>query len=1333
MKRLPQRTLSRILVIIWPVVSFFTGSIQASAQSTLTGIVTHSLSGAGIVGARVTVNGMTTRTITGGIYSITVIPGTYPVTCAKPGFDTMLTAPLTFQQGSTVTWNFQLEETACAPAGGMALLDPYGQSVQITWEEPEGQYEALYDDGIQDNFTVWAVQGNMNGVRFTPLDWPVKITGGSVHIGNSSNYQPGSNPLVPFQVAVYKANGTGGMPGTLIGGPYDVIPLALGWVDFTFPDTVVVSAGDYYLVMIQGGNAPNAAGIAVDLTASQFRSVQRFVTGGGPWTPAGGNFMLRALAIGAGGPALLKENGESLTGYKVWRLRQGEEQNPVVWTELGETSNLTFTDPGWPSFPCGPYIWGIKAGYTGNRWSPVAFTNILPKCWTSGVTVVTSLTCEAGNKGGTGVRLKNMVYPDTCYNATLDTSGTIQFPSVWKGTYELRLVKFGYDEQSFTLPVSHDTTVGVLLLQENPPPRELEVGEKSLVAHWLVPEYKKDFLYEEWSSAGFTENGWTREGGYNWVISTVTGNPLPSAMFGWSPQVVNYSQTLTSREINTENAPVITLKYDIMLDNFGTTTENQMALEAWDGMSWNVLATYDNQSGSLPWYSAEQDLSSYSGLPLRIRFRATGGNSFDINGWYVDNILVSGSETAAGLANCILGYNVYLDNVLSGFTTDSKYTIPGEQVQYGQPYNCCVNAVYGSGWSENVCVLFTSLFLWPPLNLGAEIIENSVLLSWDQPEMPDTAGQMVTPPGLTGYRIYRNSQLIDSVADPGTVTFYDLQLEPGTYEYEVSAWYDLTEYGLPGQYDESMRTGPVTVEMNYGRPLPFIETWGHASFLFNEWQFVPSQGNWTINTAEGEPLPCAEFSRDPALSIYKHQMRSPALDGTPYQCGNIFLDFDLCSGFISPTGEERLTAEIYYDDEWHTLGTFLNDTALEWLHVSYDISDAAGKGFLIGFTASGNNSQDILQWRVDNIYAYAVCFGPTGLQGDVQGYDVHLSWIPPDCTGANIYLDEDFEGLLFPPVSWTRITNDPVSTWTHTNALSPVGVHGGEYSAGLLWDYNHQDEWLIAQNVIVNGNLTFWSYAYQGSVHNDHYYVKISADEGQTWDVLLDLSALPPYPGPGGYNQWNEPYVVDLSAYLGDVVSIAWHATDGDGQGLWYSWAIDDCKVGDVKRMPGNDPSAGNLRNTDAPAGLLGYDVFRRDSGYPEFLKINTNTVSDTFYIDQGLDPGEYEYFISPVFAECNLSYSSDTILTDVVTGQEEQMPKTEVEVYPVPASAYIYINTNFDAVSAELFSLTGTLLLQMNADGYTNIMNVSQIAHGTYLLRIRSESGSYYRKVVIK
>ncbi len=1315
--------------MIWVVCGL---SMGAQAGGTLTGVVTNLVTGTGIVGARITVNGLVTYSVSNGVYSLTVDPpGTYSVGCTKAGYNGFTSPPVTITSGSTSVLNIQMQEQANSPESAMAGLDTAIQTVHVNWSLPVGDYELLYDDGIQDQFSVWATQGNMNGVRFSPPGYPAQIRGGSVNLGTSSNYPPGSNPLVPFQVAVFDATGPSGLPGTMIGGPFDIVPTHYGWFEFTFPVTVTVTSGNFYLVMIQGGNAPDAAGLAVDLTYPQFRSVQRFIAGGGPWVPAGGNFMLRAVVEGPGGPVDFTDESDALLGYHVWRLRQGEEQNPIVWADLGMTDQLTLDDPAWPGFPCGAYLWAVKARYSGDRYSAVTWSNVVQKCWTSAVTVQAELTCLSGDKSGTGVRLNNLVYPDTSYVSVMDTSGIVLFPNVWKGTYHLVMEKFGYQTQTLILPVSHDTAVTALLLQEKPPPRDLEMGEKNLVAYWRLPEYRQVLFSEDWTSASFQTNGWTPEGGNNWVISSVAGNPAPSAMFGWSPQVFNYDQSLVSPEIDTRFAPVLLLGYDITLDNFGTTTDNEMAVEVWDGTGWAEVASYNNHTGSIPWKNEVVDVSAFAGLSLSFRFRATGGDSYDINAWNIDNIRLEGSETQAGLMNCVLGYNVYLDQVLSGFTTDTKYTIPGDQVRYGQTYNLCVNAVYGSGWSDLACVPFTSLFLWPPKELNGTVIENSIELTWAKPEMHDSTGQMVTPPGLVGYRIYRNSVLIDSVTSPETLFYYDLQLEPGNYSYEVTARYDLALYGFPGQFDESMPAGPVTFLINFGRPLPFAEPWNKASFSYNNWQFVPEQGNWTINTAAGNPAPSAQFSWDPLRTDYKYSLQSPALDGTPYHCGTICLDFDLSAEVINPTGHEKLNVELYYDDMWHNVAAFQNDSSFTWSHRTIDISEVAGHGFLIGFKANGSNSADIQYWRMDNIYVHAVCFGPTDLEPDAQGFDVHLTWRPPDCTGSNMYLSEGFEGGIFPPESWARVITDTASTWAQMSALSPVGAHSGSYSAGVIWDYVHQDEWLIAENVVVNGNLEFWSFGFQGSVHMDHYYVKISTDEGLNWTILADLSAMPPYPGPGGYNQWNEPYVIDLAAYLGDVVSVAWQAIDGDGQGLWYSWAIDDCYIGNKKLDPKPAKHQGAGHSPDVPETLMGYNIFRRDPGTSDFLRVNVNTVSDTFYVDPGLNPGQYEYYISPVFNECTESVTSDTSLVDVITSV---IPPGEslLRVYPVPASDHLTIECPQQIMSLKLLDINGSTILTREPFEEQAVIDVAGIPAGSYVLFIITASECYHHVVII-
>ena len=205
----------------------------------------------------------------------------------------------------------------------------------------------------------------MNAVKFTPLGYPVTVTGGMVNIGVAADYPAGSTLFVPFQMAVYDASGPGGMPGVVIAGPVDVLPANFGWINFSIPSAPVITSGNFYLVMIQGGDAPNATHLAVDETNPQLRSYSDFVTAGSfPWYPGEGNFMIRALINGPGGPSASYSPG-SITGFMVSRLMQGEEQNPLIWTQLGLVTSSPIPDNSGSSLPCGPYRWETQAIYTG--------------------------------------------------------------------------------------------------------------------------------------------------------------------------------------------------------------------------------------------------------------------------------------------------------------------------------------------------------------------------------------------------------------------------------------------------------------------------------------------------------------------------------------------------------------------------------------------------------------------------------------------------------------------------------------------------------------------------------------------------------------------------------------------------------------------------------------------------------------------------------------------------------------------------------------------------------------------------------------------------------
>jgi hypothetical protein len=107
--------------------------------------------------------------------------------------------------------------------------------------------------------------------------------------------------------------------------------------------------------------------------------------------------------------------------------------------------------------------------------------------------------------------------------------------------------------------------------------------------------------------------------------------------------------------------------------------------------------------------------------------------------------------------------------------------------------------------------------------------------------------------------------------------YFDLNLDPGTYTYHITAVYDLTPYGFAGQTGESMIEGPISVDVIYGYELPFVENFTTGVFETNQW--TTNGGNWSIAGQAGNPAPAAQFSYSPVQTDYAQSIESYWLIG----------------------------------------------------------------------------------------------------------------------------------------------------------------------------------------------------------------------------------------------------------------------------------------------------------------------------------------------------------------------------------------------------------------------------------------------------------------------
>ena len=109
------------LVLIF---SFILAPGFTQTPGTLTGIITNCVTGAPVVGAKVTVGTLYTFSVFGGIYSLSINPpGTFTVGCVKSGFDLYTSSPVVFGSGVTINLPICLNESANPPALVVAALD----------------------------------------------------------------------------------------------------------------------------------------------------------------------------------------------------------------------------------------------------------------------------------------------------------------------------------------------------------------------------------------------------------------------------------------------------------------------------------------------------------------------------------------------------------------------------------------------------------------------------------------------------------------------------------------------------------------------------------------------------------------------------------------------------------------------------------------------------------------------------------------------------------------------------------------------------------------------------------------------------------------------------------------------------------------------------------------------------------------------------------------------------------------------------------------------------------------------------------------------------------
>lgn len=317
---------------------------------------------------------------------------------------------------------------------------------------------------------------------------------------------------------------------------------------------------------------------------------------------------------------------EQITGLacadvKLYAFTEDQEGNLIIreiemgsWQLTGVTLDVTSISSGTGSPGGLDIIWGMP-------WSQASTL-----CGIVRNDVVFGFLIEDDNNYHPDGYMGNNIY---------DENGWIDFVPAWWGFYQFPKPELP-SEMVFYVDAMYN-------LEEYGYPGDTGYSEKAGPAYYIDLYGNELDLYEDWSDLSFDTNQWTT--GSNWYISHNFGNPKYAATFRGLPNLEEYSSSLLSFPLFTDNDTScrIMLEYDIMLLDDTPTGEQSFDIEIWTHktQTWKLLKHYEN--GDL-WEDHQHD--SIDITPdaadnyFMIRFHAHGSNSNEIDYWWVDNIQI---------------------------------------------------------------------------------------------------------------------------------------------------------------------------------------------------------------------------------------------------------------------------------------------------------------------------------------------------------------------------------------------------------------------------------------------------------------------------------------------------------------------------------------------------------------------------------------------------------------------------------------------------------------------------------------------------------------------
>ncbi|TVR42460.1 MAG: T9SS C-terminal target domain-containing protein [Bacteroidia bacterium] len=151
-------------------------------------------------------------------------------------------------------------------------------------------------------------------------------------------------------------------------------------------------------------------------------------------------------------------------------------------------------------------------------------------------------------------------------------------------------------------------------------------------------------LHEDFGGGQMPPDGWSISAfATNWSVQSTAnaGGVGPEARFNWSPQFSGSSNLISpSLDLSGNDSGVLLLSFKHMLDHFGGPYTLGVAART-NGGAWNTVWQILNPTGNVPAQEVSIDLDGDMVTSDDFQFSFFfSGNSYNINFWYIDDVLV---------------------------------------------------------------------------------------------------------------------------------------------------------------------------------------------------------------------------------------------------------------------------------------------------------------------------------------------------------------------------------------------------------------------------------------------------------------------------------------------------------------------------------------------------------------------------------------------------------------------------------------------------------------------------------------------------------------------